>query len=135
MDKTTKIFGYIAFWWGVVFSLSGIINLIQGKGLGRSLIITIILGIIPLIAGYNILKKSKKMPVQLRSNPNLERQVLLLASKMKGRFTLSEAALYMNISIDMTRAILEDFVTKGLIEIEVDENGVQQYIYRELLLK
>ncbi len=135
MDKTTKIFGYIAFWWGAVFSLSGIINLIQGKGLGRSLIITIILGIIPLIAGYNILKKSKKMPVQLRSNPNLERQVLLLASKMKGRFTLSEAALYMNLSIDMTRAILEDFITKGLIEIEVDDNGVQQYIYRELFLK
>jgi len=39
------------------------------------------------------------------------------------------------LSIDMTRTILEDFITKGLIEIEIDDNGVQQYIYRELLLK
>jgi len=135
MDKTTKIFGNIALWWGVVFSLSGIINMIQGKSIGQSFIILILLGILPLIAGFNILRKSKKMPTQLRSNPSLERQVLLLASKMKGRFTLSEAALYMNLSIDMTRAILEDFITKGLIEIEIDDNGVQQYIYRELLLK
>ncbi|HPI19254.1 MAG TPA: hypothetical protein PKY56_02700 [Candidatus Kapabacteria bacterium] len=135
MDKTTKIFGNIALWWGVIFSLSSVISIIDGKNIGQSFIILILLGILPLIAGLNILRKSKKMPVQLRSNPSLERQVLLLASKMKGRFTLSEAALYMNLSIDMTRTILEDFITKGLIEIEIDDNGVQQYIYRELLLK
>lgn len=135
MDKTTKIFGNIAFWWGIVFSLSGVINMIQGKGIGRSLIILIVLGIFPLIAGYNIIKKSKKVPLQFRNNPNAERQVLLLASKMKGRFTLSEAALYMNLSIDMTRAILENFIEKGLIEVDIDDNGVQHYIYRELYMK
>lgn len=135
MSRTTRIVGKILFVWGSIASFSGVISLFSGSNPGNSFGMLIFAGIIPLLIGRSIMKKSKKTPLEIRDSPMMERRVLLLASNSKGRFTLTEATLQMNLSIEMTRKVLESFVTKGLIEVEVDDNGVQHYIYRDIYLK
>lgn len=60
------------------------------------------------------------------------RLILNLAKVSGGEVTLLQVASETGLNIDQSRKLLEDLVTEGLAQMQIDEEGVMRYVFPDL---
>jgi hypothetical protein len=85
-----------------------------------------------LIRSKNSTKNEKKEKITF--DPLLSVRVLKLASQKKGRLTVAQTAISLEIPIDQAEASLDDCVTRGIARIEIDPaTGLTYYYFSEFI--
>jgi len=126
------IVGWILFVAGALITsvmIAGIIA--KPDDLAAAIAITMLFGNVPLVVGA-ILVRAGRAKRRRRRIDAVERQLLAIAQKNNGDLTATLVAMETPLSIDEAREILEMFVTRGVVDMRVDDNGSVIYHFREL---
>jgi len=76
---------------------------------------------------------SRQTPTQA-IDPLLSVKALRLAAESKGKLTVSQTAMQLNISLDDAQAALDECTLKGTAYISIDEQtGIASYCFPEFL--
>ncbi len=94
-----------------------------------------LIGLIPLTTGIaGLFRKKEKLPAPDDTRKkDIEKEILKLASRSKGKITALQAASETTLSIDEAKQTLDDLVKNGYASLEVEENGLLVYEFPELI--
>lgn len=86
----------------------------------------------PLVAGAVMVRigRVRRRGKRIESS---EKLLLAIARKNKGILTATLVASETPLSIEEARSVLELFVTRGVVDMAIDNNGVVFYHFRELI--
>ena len=96
-------------------------------------------GLIPLIRGGIRYFSERRLPEKRRQQlleaktENIERAILTVAQREKGRITPAIVALNTNASLEKAQEALEDMVKRGYASMDVRDNGTVEYVFPEFL--
>lgn len=119
----SSIFGFLT-----LFGVIGSATMVEGMNLFLG---TLILFAPPFAMGLYLLISSEKKikKIQMDEKENL---VLNLAVKNKGILTQANLAKSTKLSLNESGAILNEMTTKGIAQVDVNENGVIEYHFNSL---
>lgn len=100
------------------------------KDMMASIAAMFFLGNVPLIAGVLLLRRSRIQKRRERIE-HAERALLQLAWQNSGVLTTSTVAMETPLTVQEARELLELMVTRGVADIDVRDNGVVAYRFRE----
>ncbi len=126
---TLLVFGALA----TVAMVASMFSPSPKSSLATDISATIIFGNIPLVAGV-LLVRAGRVQRRRKLIESSERQLLAIARNHSGKLTATLVAMETPLSIDEAREILEMFVTRGVVDMIVDDNGVVLYYFRELMV-
>lgn len=72
------------------------------------------------------------VPGQPQDRDDRIRLILQLAQAQKGQLTLLQVAAETSLSIEESRELLEDLVSQGMAQMQIDEQGVIAYLFPDL---
>lgn len=125
------LFGAMAALIGLFFILSGAIVMLNEE-FGTGLIIFLLFGIFPLGVGSWFLSWAFKEAVK-NSEKYLAKKVIQIAIAQGGKVTPTEVALLSECSIDEAKNELDLLYGKGLFDLQLSEEGITVYHYKEIL--
>ena len=125
------LFGAMAALIGLFFILSGAIVMLNEE-FGTGLIIFLLFGIFPLGVGSWFLSWAFKETVK-NSEKYLAKKVIQIAIAQGGKVTPTEVALLSECSIDEAKNELDLLYGKGLFDLQLSEEGITVYHYKEIL--
>lgn len=96
------------------------------------LTVALLFGIFPLAVGSWFLSWAFKEAKQ-NNERSLDKTVIALAIAHGGKITPTEVALQSDCSIEEARIELDLLYTKGLFDLQLSEEGVTVYRYKEML--
>ena len=119
---------------GLVIIGVSLINVLQGRDVGISLIGGVTLGSVCLGAGVWIWRASGRAgeaarDIQLKRH---EKMVLETARRNGGHLTATELSMKSKLSLQESEAVLQNLQLRGHAEINVTEAGALIYHFREL---
>jgi hypothetical protein len=96
------------------------------------LMFTIFMGIVPIITSFWLIKKGNKN-AKLKRNSVVERKILKTMLRKNTSITPQQVALQLAIPIEDAHKVLEQLFSKGMVEINISEQGVQYYQLSEAM--
>ncbi len=91
-----------------------------------------ILGILPMLTSFWLLKKADKT-AKTKRNSVLERKILKTMMRKNGNITPQQVAFQLAIPIDEAHETLAQLYSKGMLESGISEDGVLYYELSEAL--
>ena len=131
-ERLNFLLGLILIGFGFIVTAGSVLTFFKPDGkytIVESIIMTTLLGIVPMIVGF-ILCKKMRMSGKDRESEKLEREVLQLAKKNEGRLTVAELSMQMEISSTKAKSLLENCHLNSLADISVTDNGVVEYQFK-----
>lgn len=125
------LFGAVSALIGLFFLVSGIVIILQEE-IRTGLTVGLLFGVFPLAIGSWFLSWAFKEAMQ-NSRGSLDKTVIALAIAQGGKITPTEIALQSDCSIEEARVELDLLYTKGLFDLQLSEEGVTVYRYKEML--
>ena len=96
------------------------------------LIGSVIFGWLPFVCGVLLLRNTNKNLRELIAEKE-ESALLNLAKSKNGILSIAEVSLSLGLSLDESKALLERYVIKGYIDVEVNDDAVVEFRFREFL--
>ncbi|KAA3618765.1 MAG: hypothetical protein DWQ05_07330 [Calditrichaeota bacterium] len=130
-ERIVYFIGILIIILGFIMTAGSIGNMVDPeneKSTTEWIIWTVLLGIIPMVAGFLICRKMK-LQAKNRDSESLERQLLQLAKSNKGRLTIAEVSMNMAISSAEAKNLLDECHLNNLADIEASDSGVVTYTF------
>jgi hypothetical protein len=125
------LFGALSAVIGLFFLVSGMMIMLKEE-IRTGLTVALLFGVFPLIIGSWFLSWAFREARQNDEN-KLEKIIIALAVMQGGKITPTEVALQSDYSIEEAEVELDSLYAKGLFDIQLSEEGVTVYHYREML--
>ncbi len=125
------LFGAISALVGLFFLVSGGMIMLKEE-IRTGLTVALLFGIFPLTVGSWFLSWALREAKQ-NSGRSLDNTVIALAIAQGGKITPTEVALQSDCSIEEARIELDLLYAKGLFDLQLSEEGVTVYRYKEML--
>ncbi len=101
------------------------------KGVTNLIVGGIILGVIPLIAGFFLWRGSKNGERKFLLN-KYEQQIFKIASQNGGHLTPTELAMKTDLNLKESKKVLETMQLQGYCELKISSQGSIVFYFREL---
>lgn len=125
------LFGVVSAFIGLFFLVSGGMIMLKEE-IRTGLTVALLFGVFPLAIGSWFLSWAFKEAKQ-NSERSLDKKVIALAITQGGKITPTEVALQSECSIEEARIELDSLYVKGLFDLQLSEEGVIVYRYKEML--
>jgi hypothetical protein len=128
------IIGIVMIVLGLFMTLGGVINIIEpdNMSVGGAVALTVIMGILPTVAGYLICRRMKSN-ARHRQNEDDEHAIMMLATQHNGKLTPAELAMHTKMSVAQAQKLLEQYTIQGITSIGISESGARVFHFHELI--
>ena len=128
-ERFIYLLGILVILFGFIMVAGGLVNLFESsrdRSAGEWIVMIMLLGIAPIIAGLMMCRKMKHKG-RHRQDELIERQILQLARDYQGKLTIPEVSMKMSLSSIEAKAALDQCHLNSLAELHISDNGVVVY--------
>ncbi|GGJ53068.1 hypothetical protein [Deinococcus roseus] len=132
MQFVRLLVGWVVIAFSALMMVAAFGDLFGGQPAGRETSVGVLWGMVVFFAltlygGIWLIRSGK---------PNLEvlsRKVLAFVEQEKGRVTIAEVVLHCNLSVEVAKRIMDQFIREGMARLEVSDLLQEVYVFEGLL--
>lgn len=133
-ERLVYMLGIVVILFGFVMIAGGLINLFESpreESVGELLVMTGILGVVPVAAGFMMCRRMRAK-ARYRRDELIERQIPQLAKDNQGQLTISDVSMHLSVPSTKAKAILDQCHLNHLADLQISDTGVVIYQFRML---
>lgn len=135
MSTFKKVLAVLMIIFGMMMIAGTILNreeAVQKNSLSSDIVVGIMFGVVPLVSGIYLFRKTNK---KLELSADNKNQVALLqyAKAHQNKITIAEAALCLSCSVAEAKKLLDELQLKSVFEIELTDEGTLVYVLNATL--